>query len=57
MPESNQSSCGSVLGQRTGTTRGNIGPSARDLPLYLVLAAGGTPLVLDLTLKALRRQR
>jgi heavy metal translocating P-type ATPase len=29
---------------------------ARNLPLFIVLAAGGAPLVVDLTLKALRRQ-
>jgi heavy metal translocating P-type ATPase len=31
-------------------------PFTRDLPLYVVLAAGGAPLVADLALKALRRQ-
>jgi heavy metal translocating P-type ATPase len=30
--------------------------AARDLPLYVVLAAGGAPLVIDLAAKALRRQ-
>src|SRR5688572_22093157 len=31
-------------------------PAARDLPLYVVLAAGGVPLVLSLALKLVRRQ-
>jgi heavy metal translocating P-type ATPase len=31
-------------------------PVVRDLPLYVVLVAGGAPLVLDLLLKAMRRQ-
>jgi heavy metal translocating P-type ATPase len=31
-------------------------PGERDLPLYLVLAAGGVPLVLSLALKLIRRQ-
>jgi heavy metal translocating P-type ATPase len=31
-------------------------PAARDLPLYIVLAAGGVPLVLSLALKLVRRQ-
>jgi heavy metal translocating P-type ATPase len=38
---------------RWGTS---VSPSARDLPLYVVLAAGGAPLVWDLALKALKRQ-
>jgi heavy metal translocating P-type ATPase len=38
---------------RWGTS---VSPFARDVPLYLVLAAGGAPLVWDLALKALRRQ-
>jgi len=33
-----------------------VPPFTRDLPLYFVLAIGGAPLVLDLALKALRRQ-
>jgi heavy metal translocating P-type ATPase len=40
-----------VLRWGTGTS-----PAARDLPLYIVLAAGGVPLVLSLTLKLVRRQ-
>ena len=31
-------------------------PALRDLPLYIVLAAGGVPLVLSLALKLVRRQ-
>ena len=31
-------------------------PAARELPLYVVLAAGGVPLVLSLALKLVRRQ-
>jgi heavy metal translocating P-type ATPase len=33
-----------------------VAPATRDLPLYLVLAAGGLPLVLSLTLKLARRE-
>ncbi|HQZ37721.1 MAG TPA: heavy metal translocating P-type ATPase [Vicinamibacterales bacterium] len=33
-----------------------VSPFGRDLPLYLVLASGGTPLVLSLALKAIRRE-
>lgn len=36
--------------------RTDSSPLARNLPLFMVLAAGGAPLVVDLSLKALRRQ-
>jgi heavy metal translocating P-type ATPase len=35
---------------------GGVSMTARDLPLYVVLAAGGVPLVLGLALKLVRRQ-
>src|SRR5690349_11501016 len=38
---------------RWGTDTSTV---ARDLPLYVVLAAGGLPLVLSLALKLVRRQ-
>ena len=41
------------LALRWGT---DTSTAARDLPLYVVLAAGGVPLVLSLTLKLVRRQ-
>ncbi|HSC30058.1 MAG TPA: hypothetical protein VLD67_22445, partial [Vicinamibacterales bacterium] len=41
------------LALRWGT---DASPAARDLPLWVVLAAGGLPLVIDLTMKALGRE-
>src|SRR6187200_678421 len=45
-----------IVGHLALRWRIGISTAARDLPLYVVLAAGGVPLVLTLALKLVRRQ-